>query len=241
MTKIVVLDAGHGYSTPGKRTPDGMKEYEFNRVVAQYAKAELEKYEGVRTMFTHSDSRDVPLVERTNAANKADADVLVSIHANAFGNGGWNTVQGIETFSWDGHSPNGDRLASIIQAELIAATKRPNRGHKRANFRMVREFKRAAALVECGFMTNQAEAALLKADAYRKICAVAIATGVAKYLGLKRKPEPKPAPSKPAVNPNVFYRVVTGSFNDKENAEQRMAELKKAGFDSFLLAEEVKK
>ncbi|KMJ58071.1 hypothetical protein AB685_14770 [Bacillus sp. LL01] len=235
MTKLIVLDAGHGPETPGKRTPDGMREYEFNRVVANYAKAELEQYEDVAVMFTHSDARDVQLKERTDAANKANADMLVSIHANAFGNGGWrNDVAGIETFSWDGHSPNGDRLAALLQAELIAATKRPNRGAKKANFHMLREFNKASALVECGFMTNQTEAALLKTDAYRKTCAVAIATGIAKYFGLKRKPAPKP---KPAVNPNVFYRVVTGSFNDKENAEQRMADLKKAGFDSFLLAE----
>jgi Subtilase family/SPOR domain len=56
------------------------------------------------------------------------------------------------------------------------------------------------------------------------------------------KPEPVPSkPAEPAPNPtDVFYRVVTGSFNDKSKALQRVADIKaKCGASSFLLAETV--
>ncbi len=95
-----VIDAGHGPDTPGKRTPDGsMREYQFNSAVARYAAELLTAYEGVQTLFTHAadGSRDVPLKERTDRANVWGATALVSIHANASGDG-WSAAEGLETF-----------------------------------------------------------------------------------------------------------------------------------------------
>ena len=88
----IMLNAGHGYNTPGKRSPDGMGEYEFNRAVANHAKRLLAEYKDVTVYFAHSDSRDVPLQERTNNANRLKVDVYVSIHANAAGNG-WDSAE----------------------------------------------------------------------------------------------------------------------------------------------------
>lgn len=234
MSKLIVLDAGHGYSTPGKRTPDGMREYEFNRVVANYAKAELEKYEGVRVMFTHSDQRDVPLKERTDNANKAKADVFVSIHANAFGSGGWNDANGIETFIHPQTPTATLNIAQAIHRELIAKTKRRDRGVKRANFHVLRETNMSAVLAECGFMTNREEAALLKTDVYRKLCAEAIVEGLVKYYGLKRKATPKP---KPAQSSDTLYRVQIGAFSVRDNAEKMLADAKAKGFKDAFIAE----
>jgi hypothetical protein len=44
----IMIDAGHGYETPGKRTVDGMKEYEFNRAVANEMKNLFLTYELLR-------------------------------------------------------------------------------------------------------------------------------------------------------------------------------------------------
>ena len=80
----IILDAGHGCSTPGKRSPDGMREYEFNRAVASLAKEMLGKYQNTEVFFAHSDERDVPLAERTSLANNQNSDCYVSIHSNAY-------------------------------------------------------------------------------------------------------------------------------------------------------------
>ncbi|WP_078379170.1 N-acetylmuramoyl-L-alanine amidase family protein [Sutcliffiella halmapala] len=221
----IVIDAGHGPQTAGKRSPDNtMLEFHFNSVVASYVTQELLTYENVQVLHTHESNRDVPLTERTNKANAWNADVLVSIHANAYGSGGFNNVRGIETFSWNGNSPNGDRLAAEIQKQMMSFTKHPkNRGHKRADFHMLREFNRAAALVECGFMTNQEDLALLKSDAYRRTCARAIVAGIVAYGNLKKKPITIPVPPKP-VPPKeepfmLNQAIVINSFADYPNAE----------------------
>ncbi|WP_404468992.1 N-acetylmuramoyl-L-alanine amidase [Sutcliffiella horikoshii] len=226
----IVLDAGHGYSTPGKRTPDGMREYEFNKVVAQYIRQELLRYQDVEVLFTHSDERDVPLQERTDRANAWEAKAFVSIHANAFGNGGWNTAQGIETYTPIVQSPNSDRLANMVHRRLIQATGRRDRGIKSANFHVLRETTMASILCECGFMTYYPEAQLLKTDSYRRTCALAIAGGLVEYFNLKLKPTPPPV--------TRVYKVQVGAFRAKENADSLAAELNTKGFNTFVFRED---
>ncbi|PLT32561.1 N-acetylmuramoyl-L-alanine amidase [Bacillus sp. V5-8f] len=174
----IMLDAGHGYQTPGKRSPDGMKEYEFNRAVAAYSKLLLDKYNGVEVYFTHSDTEDVPLFKRIGRANAIGADVFISIHANAFGDGSWNKACGIETFVHTSKPKLALALANSIQSTMAAMTGLPDRGVKTANFQVLRQTKCPAVLVECGFMTNQQEAKLLQSDNYRKLCAKAITTSI---------------------------------------------------------------
>ncbi|QFT90700.1 Sporulation-specific N-acetylmuramoyl-L-alanine amidase [Bacillus sp. THAF10] len=222
----IVLDAGHGYQTPGKRTPDGMKEYEFNRVVATYAREELLQFPDVDVMFTHSDKLDVPLQQRTSRANQSQVDAFVSIHANAFGNGGWNSAHGIETYTPLVESPNSNKLAALVHQKLIKKTGRKDRGIKSADFHVLRETKMASILCECGFMTNMEEAQLLKTDRYRKICGVAIAEGVAEYFQLKREHIPKAA--------KRLYKVQVGAFHTKENAERLAQELQQKGYPTFI-------
>ena len=186
----IVIDAGHGPETPGKRSPDGsLREYQFNSAVARYVEEALLHYEGVEILFTHDDNRDVPLKERTDRANACNADLFVSIHANAAGDGGWNSAQGIETYVYTTRPPAAVTLANAVQRNLIRMTGRPDRGVKSANFHVLRETKMPAILVECGFMTNREECELLKSDAYRRKCAEAIVAGIVETYGLKRKVE----------------------------------------------------
>lgn len=224
----IVLDAGHGYETAGKRTPDGMREYEFNRVVASYAKQMLEGYENVEVFFTHSDDRDVPLSERTNKANLLKVDIFVSIHANAYGSGGWNDVNGIETYVYVTKPKESYEVAQVVQQKLVDLTDRINRGVKTANFHVLRETSMTAILCECGFMTNREEAGLLKSDQYRKTCAQAIVNGLVEYYGLQKKPEPKP---------QGLWKVQVGAFSNKENAERLANELQNKGYTTYIVFE----
>jgi len=185
----IAIDAGHGPETPGKRSPDGsLREYQFNSAVARYvADALLHGYEGVEILMTHADDRDVPLKERTDRANRWGADLFVSIHANAYGDGGWNDAKGIETYIYTTRPAAAVKLAEVVQRNLVQATGRPNRGVKTANFHVLRETKMTAILVECGFMTHREECELLKTDDYRRKCAEAIVAGIVETYGLRPK------------------------------------------------------
>lgn len=223
----IAIDAGHGYETPGKRTVDGMKEYEFNRAVAGDMKKLLEKYEGVTVLFTHSDQRDVPLNERTTKANKEKVDVFISIHANAHGNGNqWTSAEGIETYVYTTKPKTATRLAQMVQNELISSTKRKDRGVKTANFHVLKATSMTAILCECGFMTNKEEAVLLQTSSYRLTCAKAIVDAIVKYYQLTK--------TKSTISSSL-YKVQVGAFSNKQNAEALAKELKAKGYDTFIV------
>jgi N-acetylmuramoyl-L-alanine amidase len=193
-TYLVALDDGHGMDTPGKRTPmfpdrpgvglegergNYMHENEFNRAVVNKVKTHLERC-GINVLLTAPTDEDTPLKARTDLANKMNADILVSVHANA-ATGSWGNAKGIETYYYPG-SASGKALATALHNQLIKNTKQVNRGIKEGNLHMLRETKMPAALVECGFMDNLEEAALLLSDEFRNECALEIAMGICDYL-----------------------------------------------------------
>ncbi len=219
----IILDAGHSFSTPGKRTPDGMQEYEFNSAVANKVRTLLNRYENVDVHFTHSDNRDVPLQERTTYANNLSANVFVSIHANAWGSGGWNSACGIETYIDRSVPARALKLARRIQENLVRETGLADRGVKTADFYVLKQTKMDAVLAECGFMTNKAEARMLRMDSYREKAAAAIVQALAAEYQLNRNGE------------RTLYKVQLGAFHSRRNALEFQRLLMKSGFEAFLL------
>ncbi|RNF39361.1 N-acetylmuramoyl-L-alanine amidase [Planococcus salinus] len=176
----IVIDAGHGPETAGKRSPDGkLKEFHFTSRVAEEVKKQL-AFSGHTVIFSHQARMDVPLHERTRLANRLKADLFVSIHANAYGTS-FNSVNGIETFTYTKPQAATKKVAGFIHSSLLLATGRQDRGVKQANFAVLRDTVMPAVLVECGFMTHRQESELLKSAAYQKRCAKAIAFGVNCY------------------------------------------------------------
>lgn len=181
----VGIDNGHGKNTPGKRTPDdSMREWEFNYATAKYLKEELE-FNNFKTLMVSDTSEDSPLRTRANKANGSKVDILVSIHANA-NTGTWGDANGIETFAFK-PGTKGDKLAKLIQEELIKATGLRDRGVKYDNLFITREMNMPSILCECGFMDNKKEAELLKSDSFRKKCAKAICMGICTYFNVPYK------------------------------------------------------
>lgn len=173
----IMIDAGHGPNTSGKRSPDGrIREFHFNAAVAGEVKKRL-MLDGHSVFFSHQQDKDVPLHERTALANRLGADLFVSIHANAFGSF-FNDTNGIETFTYTKPSTASSKFAASIQQALVMSTHRKNRGVKKADFAVLRDTRMPAVLIECGFMTHREEAELLKMETYRKRCASAIAFGI---------------------------------------------------------------
>ena len=234
----IVLDAGHGYNTKGKQSPNGIKEYEINRAIAIYTRDLLQSYKNVTVIFSHSDERDIPLKERSTIANVQKADCFISIHANASGDGAtWNDANGIETFIFTSASPKARSLAEKTQKNLITATGLKNRGVKTANFQILRETNMPAILIECGFMTHQTEVQLLRSETYQKTCAEAIAKSIIEEFKLEKKPQAV------RLNPSTsqgIYKVQIGTFQSKQNATALANKLKALGYDPYIIFEKNK-
>jgi N-acetylmuramoyl-L-alanine amidase len=91
---VIVLDAGHGGHDPGRPTSLGYTEKEIAlKIVLQVGK-ELEKNPNIKVIYTRKTDVFVKLRERARIANKADADLFVSIHCNAH----HTQASGTETF-----------------------------------------------------------------------------------------------------------------------------------------------
>lgn len=195
MKTLVILDAGHGPETPGKRTPDGtLREYNFNHPTTQLVGKKLASYADVSVQYVYDTTAkvDTPLKARTDKANAIYAQnkdkqvIYVSIHANASGDA-WSNAKGIETFVYTTKPKTSVTLADDVQKAVVKATGRQDRGVKSDNLHVLRETHMPAILVECGFMTNKEEAELLKSSAYREKVAIGITNGIVAHCGLKKK------------------------------------------------------
>lgn len=200
----ITLSAGHGLHTAGKRTPDGMHEWEFNSKVVSYMIDLLSHYKevAVKRLDDPSGAIDIPLQKRVKTSNNWGANFHLDVHANASGDGvHWNDGHGIESYSF-GLSGKSHDIAVILQKHLIKETGLFDRGVLNGDWLyMLRNTKAPACLVECGFMTNKAEATLLKSDSYRKRVAGALVDGIAEAFKLtKVKP----------VEPVISYVIKKG-------------------------------
>ncbi|WP_026572511.1 N-acetylmuramoyl-L-alanine amidase [Bacillus sp. UNC438CL73TsuS30] len=233
----ITLSPGHGLHTPGKRTPDGMHEWEFNAAVVTKMIDLFSHYKdvAVKRLDDPTGKNDIPLETRAKASNNWNADYHLDVHANAAGDT-WSDAHGIETFSF-GLSGKSFEIAKVLQKALVNGTGLADRGVKNGDWLyMVRTTKAPANLVECGFMSNKNEAALLKSDAYREKIANTLVNAIAGYFKLEKvKEDPKPA-AKPKTDAGI-HKVQVGAFSDPKNAEKLAEELKKKGYKSFIVKE----
>ena len=175
------LDNGHGKLTAGKRSPkfeNGSRffEYEFNRDIVKRVIEKLNEIGVKHFNVVPEVDTDNFLQGRVERANEKVSDlpkIFLSIHANAFGNSGWEAPKGIET--WHFHnSRTGQSLARVFQKHLIAKTGWSNRKLKSypgsKQFYVLRNTNMPAVLTENGFYTNKEECALLmKSEIRQKI------------------------------------------------------------------------
>ncbi len=80
----VAIDAGHGGEDPGAVGANGSREKDITLAVARRLKAHIDKQENMRAVLTRDGDYFIPLHERVNKARRQQADLFVSIHADAF-------------------------------------------------------------------------------------------------------------------------------------------------------------
>lgn len=185
--QVVVLDAGHGarkegdWSDPGATGPSGLLEREVALDITRRTGAILVD-KGATVIFTRTGDTALSLEERAQIANRAAAQVFVSIHLNASPNLG---VQGTSTYfyaaGWEQRAER-QRLATSIQSALVQVLGRSDLGVREANFAVLRYSQVPAALVEVAFISNPEEEQLLAREDFRQQAAVGIAQGIVAYL-----------------------------------------------------------
>ncbi|MDR3092327.1 MAG: N-acetylmuramoyl-L-alanine amidase [Endomicrobium sp.] len=80
--KIIVLDAGHGGRDLGAIGPNGTKEKDINLEIVYELKSIFDHDSNYKIILTRKDDTFIPLAERTNIANKHNADLFISVHCN---------------------------------------------------------------------------------------------------------------------------------------------------------------
>jgi N-acetylmuramoyl-L-alanine amidase len=81
---VVAIDPGHGGEDPGAVGPSGLREKDVVLQIARQLRDKLNEKPGVRVLMTRDDDFFVPLAERVQKAQRVQADLFVSIHADAF-------------------------------------------------------------------------------------------------------------------------------------------------------------
>jgi len=172
---VVIIDPGHGGSDAGAVGVGGLQEKDVVFSISQQV-AQILQQNGVQAVMTRLDDRTVELEPRVDMANRMNATLFVSIHANAATNA---AASGIETFYYS----SGSRLAQYIQNSIMSSfSNLPNRGVKQARFYVLRNTSMPSILVETGFVSNNYDAYMLGDPAQRSRMAQAIAQGILQYL-----------------------------------------------------------
>ncbi|GBF82784.1 N-acetylmuramoyl-L-alanine amidase [Aphanothece sacrum] len=173
----VVIDAGHGGQDPGAVGLSGLEEKGVVLSIASEV-AKILKKRGIGVIMTRSGDSFVSLASRVQQANQVNANVFISIHANAVG-GNNSQVNGLETYYYS----SGYRLALAIHRSLLRQVRvTENRGVRQARFYVLRRTEMPSALVEVGFVTGNIDNRNLSSVSYRQKLADAIADGITEYL-----------------------------------------------------------
>lgn len=192
--QIVVIDAGHGGMDPGKVAVNGKLEKDINLEIAKKVKKYLElndikvvmtreKDEGLYQL-TDSNKKVVDMKNRLRIIEENHPLLTVSIHQNSYPN---ETVSGMQVFYYR-DSLCGKEAAEIMQKQLIESLKPEKERAIKDNttYYLLKKTSVPIMIVECGFLSNKAEAELLCNPEYQEKIAWAIHMGILRYINDKK-------------------------------------------------------
>ena len=194
---VVVIDAGHGGKDPGKVGVNNALEKDINLAIAKRLKYLLEQNDVV-VIMTREEDKDLA---SENASNRKNEDLrarvrlledtnpvlMISIHQNSYPEA---DVDGAQVFFYSG-SEAGKQLGNIVQESLKRELKDGNHRIAKANkeYYLLKKSVCPAVIVECGFLSNPKEAALLVTEEYQERLAFAVHLGVLEYINTVKNTE----------------------------------------------------
>ena len=199
----ICLDPGHGGKDPGNHTG-----WHYEKTLTLALAGELRdqlKAAGFKVLLTRKKDQFVELPARPDLANRANADLFVSLHFNAT-ESGQAEVSGPETYcitpvgasssNAQGEGANyGATPANIfekkslllayqVQKALVKNLDVEDRSVRRARFAVLRDADMPAILIESGYMTHPEEGKMIFDAGYRRQLAAAIVKGILNYQRL---------------------------------------------------------
>lgn len=188
--RLVVIDAGHGGMDPGKIGVNQVLEKDINLQIAKRVKTLLEQND-VKVVMVREDDQGLydesasnkkvqDMKRRMEVIEKSDAVLAVSIHQNSYQE---EYVCGPQVFYYT-TSEEGKTAAFLMQAQLAEGLEQEKKREAKANnsYYLLKKSTIPTIIVECGFLSNYAEAERLKTEAYQEQVAFQITMGILKYL-----------------------------------------------------------
>lgn len=186
---VIVIDAGHGGEDPGMIGIQDLEEKGINLQIARKLCKRLEK-DGYTVVMTREKDQGLygesthnrkaqDMQKRIRIIQEAKPLLTVSIHQNSYQD---PEVKGPQVFYYQ-DSPEGQKLAQILQAEINEKldVKRPREAKGNKTYYLLKRSEGVLIIIECGFLTNPEEAALLIQENYQEKLADAIALGILRY------------------------------------------------------------
>ena len=180
----IAVDPGHGGEFDGSIGALRLTEKEINLKVALELR-DILVAKGATVMLTRDTDVEVGLLERIRLAEEADADLLVSLHHNALGDG-------IDPFGNFGtgtfyYNPLSRGLAETIQSKVHHELNLYNEGIYYNNMAMVRPTYMPAIMLEAAYMIIPEHEQMMLDEDYPKRLAKAVYKGIKSYMDDERK------------------------------------------------------
>lgn len=179
--KVIEIDPGHGGKEPGAGSGTGVYERDVTYNIATYLKAYLESA-GATVVFSRDNSASVPEIEerRLNTL-KNNPDMFVSVHCDSSDD---SSMNGSSVYYYKNYS---GPLAFAISRNLPSAVKNDlnyamfDKGAHFYPFMVTRVENCPAVLVECGFISNSQDFAIINSPAGQNSIARGIYNGIVEY------------------------------------------------------------
>lgn len=180
----------HGGDDPGMIGVGGLKEKGINLEISLKLKELLEK-KGYKVIMTRQEDKGLydssalnkkaqDMQRRIGLLDEAKPILTVSIHQNSFSD---PSVKGPQVFYYES-SGEGKKLAQHVQERMneILKPQRPRVIKGNTSYYLLKRSSGTLVIVECGFLTNPEEAALLQTEEYQKKAAEAVTEGIDRYV-----------------------------------------------------------
>ena len=236
---LLILDAGHSFSTAGKRNEkENFYEWQFNNDMQYKIKSRCEDH-NIKVYLTNPNPQsvsDMPLSTRASLANdywlknNKCKSIFISIHANAFSN---SNTRGTETYIASNASSTSKNFAKVLNDNIVKTMKKldpasEDRGIKTENFTVIYKASMPSVLCEYGFYSNLEDLKILKNNKDELVEATVKA--ICNYFDIEYKEKV----NKVEFDGNL-YAVCVGAYKDRNKANAIVEELKKQGYTSTYL------